>query len=131
LYPGRFGSKERREKRLNRTLIHETQHYVDDLAGELDKPVPKLMTIASNIGTKALRANMAIQAAVVAGVDSKNSIVNVVDGVTAMTFLAGLACYQLNPMERKARAAERVFYDPSHPIITINEPQVSSTPPVG
>lgn len=122
LYPGRFGSKERRERRLNRTLIHEAQHYVDDLAGNLSKPIPKAMNVASHVGQKALKLHLAVEAAAFGlGVDPGNVAANIASHGTRAVFFAGIACYRFNPMERKARDAARVFYDEAFPIITIDE----------
>lgn len=124
-----FGSKRRKERVINKALIHEMMHAVDDTSGELNKPLNRRLTVASNIGRMGLNANIILQlASRVADFSTEHDIVPMIaDKTTAWTALVGIAAYRLNPSEKKARSAERVFFDANLPIINFM-PQDVTTP---
>jgi hypothetical protein len=130
---GKLGTQRRRERNMNRALIHETMHAADDARGELTRPVPRAMTIMSNLGGLAFKANLAL-----AAITRDNAIepedgmaLFVADRATIYATIVGLVAYRLNPAERRARAAERVFYDAQNPLVTIEPLNTPGTVSVG
>lgn len=116
----RFGSEKRRQRAVNKRIIHETTHAADHINGDFDKRSFKAMNIISNLGSKALGINVAMLMSTAIPQVNQESLPFLVPYHTTFAIgMVGLLAYRLNPAERRARAAERLYYDPAEPLTTI------------
>lgn len=116
----RFGSEAMRQRAVNRRLIHETTHAADHKNGDFDKLSFRVMNIISDLGSKAIGMNIAMYISTAIPQINQDSLPFLIPyNATYAVGLVGLLAYRLNPAERRARAAERLYYNPDEPLATI------------